>query len=172
MLVPMSPHDQPPQQPYSFGRDRYQGAGHHNGEHSGLGYPAHNSGPVSYGSDSHGPGPHSPASHGPASHGQGPYGPGIPPPPAGHRSLFTVVVLYVVGGFMVLWTGASAAVTIESAAARDGDDLMIGLFMTAGSIAITAGLAAWLIRIHRRRGAYRRILDEHYARQYGHYLDG
>lgn len=154
MLVPMSQHEPTPQPPYSFGRDRYQGAGHQHGEHYGVGYPAHNSGPELSGSESYGPVS---------------YGPGIPPPPAGHRSLFTVVVLYAVGAFMVLWTGASVAGTIESATGRDSGDLMIGLFMTAGSIAITAGLAAWLVRIHRRRGAYRRILDEHYARQFGHH---
>lgn len=160
MLVPMSQHEPTPQPPYSFGRDRHYDAGHQHG----VGYPGHHPGPVT-----HSPGPHSPQPHGPGHYSPGHYGPGVPPPPAGHRSLFTVVVLYVVAGFMVLWTGASAAVTIEAAAGRDGDDFMIGLFMTAGSIAITAGLAAWLIRIHRRRSTYRRILDEHYARYFGHY---
>lgn len=96
----------------------------------------------------------------------------IPPPPAGHRGLFVVVVLYVVTGFMALWTGASVAVTLEAVGEGDGTQTMIGMFMAAASLAITAGLGAWLIRIHRRRGAYQRILDAHYAQRFGHHPDG
>lgn len=95
----------------------------------------------------------------------------IPPPPAGHRGLFTVVVLYLVAGFMVLWTGACVAVTIDAVREGDGTQVMVGMFMTAASLAISAGLGAWLIRIHRRRAGYRRILDHHYAQRFGHYPD-
>lgn len=79
-----------------------------------------------------------------------------------------MVVLYLAGGFMLLWTGASAAVTIEAMGGRDSEEFMIGLFMTVASLLITAGAGAWLIRIHRRRSGYRRILDQHYAQRFGY----
>lgn len=41
--------------------------------------------------------------------------------------------------------------------------------MTVGSAAIVIGLAAWLVRIHRRRASYQRILDHHYAQRFGHH---
>lgn len=96
----------------------------------------------------------------------------VPPPPAGHRGLFVVVLLYVVAAFMALWTGASVAVAIEAVGERDGDQIVIGMFMAAASLVITAALGAWLIRIHRRRGRYQRILDAHYAQRFGHHPDG
>lgn len=95
----------------------------------------------------------------------------MPPPPAGHRGMFLVVVMYLVTGFMVLWTGASVAVVIEAVGDRDGTQIMVGMFMAAASLAITAGLGAWLIRVHRRRAGYRRILDNHYAQRFGDHPD-
>lgn len=140
----MSQHEPTHRPPYSFGRDR----------HRDSGFPQDQ---VRHAGDAPGP-----------MVGSGE----IPPPPAGHRGMVVVIGLYVAAGFMVLWTGASVAVTLEAVGDQDGTQVMVGMFMAAASLAITVGLAAWLIRTHRRRAGYRRILDEHYAQRFGHHPDG
>ena len=174
---------QPPH--YSFGRDRHHDGGHRRDVQGGYYYSGnsgdpsgavHRSGGAYQGGVYQGgvyqggvyqDGAYQDEQRRAAGH----YAP-IPPPPAGYRGLGTVVLLYFAAGFMVLWTGATAAVTIEAMGGRDGEQFMIGLFMTVASLVITAGLGAWLIRIHRRRGSYRRILDQHYAQRFGHHPDG
>lgn len=146
------------QQPYSFGRDRHFD-----------GHEQHGSPPEGHRDiGSYGGGTHS-AGHTPHAQGHLVGGEQIPPPPAGYRAMGTVVVLYLVAGFMLLWTGACAAVTLDGVVSGDSDDALIGLFMTVGSAAIVIGLAAWLVRIHRRRASYQRILDHHYAQRFGHH---
>lgn len=147
---------EPTHSPYSFGRDRY----HDQTQQSAADQPAVRR-PGDYG---RGGGVAPPQGY--------PVGGGaVPPPPAGHRGLVTVVLLYLVLGFMVLWTGASAAVTITAVGDSDGEQVMVGLFMTVASLGIAAGLGGWLIRIHRRRATYRRILDQHYEQRFGHHPD-
>ncbi|GAA4840289.1 hypothetical protein GCM10023354_21060 [Garicola koreensis] len=148
----MNQHESPHQRPYSFGRDRYRRG------------PQHDDASQYTGSV--------PAQTGATRNEMAARSEMVPPPPAGHRGMVTVVVLYLVAGFMLLWTGATVAVTIEAVGEQDGGQIMIGMFMAAGSLAITAGLGSWLIRIHRRRGRYQRILDAHYAQRFGHHPDG
>lgn len=174
MLRCMSQHESPYPR-YSIGRDWYSGdaqphaAEAHTGQpHTGQPHttPQADAGPHSWHQNSV---PQSGRLHPQAQQARSEL---VPPPPAGHRGLFVVVLLYVVAAFMALWTGASVAVAIEAVGERDGDQIVIGMFMAAASLVITAALGAWLIRIHRRRGRYQRILDAHYAQRFGHHLDG
>lgn len=146
----MNQHESPHQRPYSFGRDRYRGG------------PQYDDASQYTGSV--------PAQTGATRNEMAARSEMVPPPPAGHRGMVTVVVLYLVAGFMLIFTGAGLAATLE--AASDGADLLVNVFMLVASLAIVTGLVAWLIRIHRRRGMYQRILDAHYAQRFGHHPDG
>lgn len=96
---------------------------------------------------------------------------GPPPPPAGYHGVFFMAVLYLVAAVVLIWTGACAAVTMEAVTEQDSDDMVIGLLMTAGSVAIMIALCTWILRTHRRRGFYKAVLDDHYAREFGHHPD-
>src|SRR5699024_536961 len=131
--VSMSQHESPHQPHYSFGRDRYRDPQHN--DSAQYGDSAQFSDSRQYGVAEQ----YSAAqqySAGVPGQVQGARGELVPPPPAGHRSLFTVVILYLVVGFMLLWTGASVAVTLEAIGEQDGTQSMIGMFMSAGSLAI------------------------------------
>lgn len=89
-------------------------------------------------------------------------------PIPGHSSLTVAIPLGVATVFMLIWTGASLAVTFDEINSEHGDDAVIGMFMTAISVVITIGLSAWLFGILRRRRAYRRLADDEYIKAFGH----
>ena len=93
----------------------------------------------------------------------------IPPPPAGFKNKLFLIGVYIVLGFMMLWTGACTAVVIDDFNERDGSGMVVAMFMVAGSVIIVLALIGWILRIHNRRAAYQRILDDHYAQRYGHH---
>ncbi len=101
-----------------------------------------------------------------------PHGAGqIPPPPPGFRRAWTLAWAYPLTAFTLVFTGASISVMVDYANEGDTGQIFTALFMTAGFAAATVGLGAWLIRIHRRRAVYRRILDDFYARHFGYHPD-
>lgn len=158
MLGCMSQHESSHQPSYSFGRDRYRGDAQQQARNQAGAEP--------HGVHQGGSG----MVHPQAQTASGQMIP-PPPPPAGHRNLFVVVLLYLVTGFMLVFTGAGVGATVEAATVQGGTDLLVNVFMTVASLAIVAILAGWLIRIHRRRAGYRRILDDHYAHRFGHHPD-
>lgn len=140
---------QPPTGDYQFGRERWQ----QSGPVPPSGVPAPQPGSLDQ------------AAAAPHDVGE------IPPPPPGFRRAWTLAVLYPLTGFVLLMTGASISVLIDYGNEGDTGQIYTALFMAAGFGAATIGLGGWIIRIHRRRAVYRRILDDFYAKHFGYHPD-
>ena len=92
----------------------------------------------------------------------------MPPPPPGYKTLWGLGVIYAVWVASMMWTGGCIAVFFEDLRAGNSDDAAMMMFFAGPSIVINVLLLGWIIRVHRRRGVYRRILDRSYHALFGY----
>ncbi|RJN31631.1 hypothetical protein D3250_05650 [Nesterenkonia natronophila] len=93
----------------------------------------------------------------------------VPPPPPGYKTMWGLGVIYAVWVASMMWTGGCLAVFFEDLSAENADDAAMMMFFAGPSIVINVLLLGWIIRIHRRRGVYRRILDKSYQELFGYH---
>ncbi|TLP80068.1 hypothetical protein [Nesterenkonia sphaerica] len=93
----------------------------------------------------------------------------VPPPPPGYKTMGSLGIIYAVWVASMMWTGGCLAVFFEELRAGNSDDAAMMMFFAAPSIVVNALLLGWIIRIHRRRGVYRRILDDSYESLFGYH---
>ena len=93
---------------------------------------------------------------------------GVPPPPPGFKGAVALAISYVCWAASMVYTAAFLGVMTEDYSAGAAGDAAGMLFFLVPGIVVNIVLLARIITIHRRRSAYRRILNLKYEELFGH----